>query len=399
MATVKGVWVFNDLLTFPVTVTQNNISVTSNGEQIIGIQVTSNSMNYYRTADSVTAYGRDTWSKEAYKTVDFGETEQEVSDDFYTWLTANATSQNVEEPEDILYSVHGSSLTAIGDGFRSSRGTTNEYTLSEMAVLAAEPVGAELPNAEETTFGIGIDDGPTEYAITNLPALTKGNNARYYNGLKFTVLSAFSVKGFRVVNRAGSNYTSFTPKLYRLSDNELIASASVTCAGGATADVLIDTPVNLTVGETYAVFIYNSPISYVPISNITINSKIGSVVGIATTSGSLSDILASDNNSNIYGVVFPIMGESLDAEIPTEYKVQLTTMTDIAEEVQRITGTTNKMSTAQIIAALQGLNITLQDKTVTPAETAQTVTPDSGYYGLSSVTVEAIPATESEATE
>lgn len=32
-------------------------------------------------------------------------------------------------------------LTAIADGFRTSRGTTQEYTLDEMAVLAAEEVG------------------------------------------------------------------------------------------------------------------------------------------------------------------------------------------------------------------------------------------------------------------
>lgn len=250
-------------------------------------------------------------------------------------------------------------IVDIADAIRNKTGVNEQMTLVDMvtSINEMETGGPELPSAEGAAFGIGIDDGPTEYAITNLPTLTKGNNARYYNGLKFTVLSAFSVKGFRVVNRAGSNYTSFTPKLYRLSDNELIASASVTCAGGATADVLIDAPVNLTVGETYAVFIYNSPISYVPISKVTINSKIGSVVGIATTSESLSDILASDNNSNIYGVVFPIMGESLDAEIPTEYKVQLTTMNDIAEEVQRITGTETKMSTAQIISNLSEIEI------------------------------------------
>lgn len=91
---LTGVWVLNDVLTFPVVVTQRNILVTSNSEQITAIEVTTNSLSYYRTPGGwITANGRSTWGNEAYKIIDFGITGQAVSDNFYAWLTANAVYQ------------------------------------------------------------------------------------------------------------------------------------------------------------------------------------------------------------------------------------------------------------------------------------------------------------------
>ena len=45
-------------------------------------------------------------------------------------------------------------LTSIADGFRSSRGTTDKYTLEQMAVLAAEPVGGGGADLPEEAFVI-----------------------------------------------------------------------------------------------------------------------------------------------------------------------------------------------------------------------------------------------------
>ena len=101
-------------------------------------------------------------------------------------------------------------------------------------------------------------------------------------------------------------------------------------------------------------------------------------------------------------------------------------MTALADEIRELSGTTGKiglddMTThvananieiddqttllEQAIAALEGktavgsLAPVLQDKTVTPATSSQTVTPDSGYDGLARVTVNAIPSNYEDVAE
>jgi N-acetylneuraminic acid mutarotase len=107
MATVKGIWVFNDTLTF-LDISPNDIpSFTSNGDTFPeGIYTWGDSSGFHLYYTIVEADGMayqvylsdSGWDKEAYKTIDFGDAEKNIGDTFYTWLTANATQQAEEEP-------------------------------------------------------------------------------------------------------------------------------------------------------------------------------------------------------------------------------------------------------------------------------------------------------------
>lgn len=72
------------------------------------------------------------------------------------------------------------------------------------------------------------------------------------------------------------------------------------------------------------------------------------------------------------------------------YSIKGETLTDMANAVRGKVGGSAPMTPSEMASTLEALNITLQEKTVTPSETEQIITADEGYYGLSSVTVKAV---------
>lgn len=113
MATISGVWLINDIPnngTFPAN---EQVNFTSNGETFayfsrsVTQYGTIYTLRYYYTSTSYVATARVAddgvtspyWVDEDYRTIDFGSLGQEVSNEFYEWLTLNATLKATAETE------------------------------------------------------------------------------------------------------------------------------------------------------------------------------------------------------------------------------------------------------------------------------------------------------------
>ena len=122
-------------------------------------------------------------------------------------------------------------LTAIADGFRSSRGTTKKYTLDEMATLAAEPINGSTTTSD---FTIG-------YGYNNPASNTK---TLYFNDVNLTTMQNYTIY-FSIYSSAAQYY------VYRIkkTNGGYSHSMSSTSSGG---NMLVSTMdwVNSTVDST-----------------------------------------------------------------------------------------------------------------------------------------------------
>ena len=150
MATIKGKWVFKDDNSIGTPITISSISFNSNNTHYNSIN-----FNYGGDFGGIMGYYGSTlvydqldrlWYNEAYRTIDFGTTEQTVSDTFLSWMQGNATPEAEPEPTNtvtveynnttIASIIEGESVTLNCAGHKMKSGIT--VTVPEIVVNTVE---------------------------------------------------------------------------------------------------------------------------------------------------------------------------------------------------------------------------------------------------------------------
>ena len=236
-------------------------------------------------------------------------------------------------------------LKGFADQVRRISGVTDELTPEQMETnLLNVTVGADLPLAEEGAFG--VDTGIAENGIASHGTVSTSTRAFYgTTGWTFTAAEAFTIIGFRSLQERSEKQVI---KLWDSSKNEVV---SFTFNGGSTEWInhYLDNPVTVALGETYTVTMCKNYLSFTPGSGTAYNSKLTNVQLVYAEGDKFPT--GKENNVGLVDIIIA----PISSPLPDSYEVQRTTMDDIAEEVQRITGATAKLTTAQIINALQGI--------------------------------------------
>ena len=114
MATIKGKWLFNEAIKRPSTSITQSINFISNDTAYTQIRMWADDgeLDYYASGWYTFYVDYEGWDADVYRTVDFGTTEQTVSDEFYTWFTSNAKPAVTDLTGTTWYVPSGWSATA-----------------------------------------------------------------------------------------------------------------------------------------------------------------------------------------------------------------------------------------------------------------------------------------------
>lgn len=166
MATIKGKWLFNEMPSLPNDGISQFITfdlVNAAEETVTAYKivvgnkfgVVSVAFSYYEDGSSPTLvyYATNGWTDQTYRTIDFGTTEQEVSDEFYTWFTTNAT-QIEETPIATTITYNDSTLTTLEAGQGATLACNGKKAKSNI-VISFVSAGTITYNGVDTSVEAG----------------------------------------------------------------------------------------------------------------------------------------------------------------------------------------------------------------------------------------------------
>ena len=231
MATVKGVWAWND--TIDVSINREfELAFTTIA---IGQTLQITKINTYSSGEMIyTAIGEGEisvyvnysggWMHEGYKTINFGSTAQTVSDDFYTYLTANATPQS--SPSTNLSDF----LTEVAEAIRTKKGTSAQINAQDFpSEIASIETGVDTSNATAVAGDILL--GETAYARGEKLTGTIPTWSGAYEDISTSAAVDFATDSWETISAAckdGSYKTVY--KVGDTKDIELSTGETITVA-------------------------------------------------------------------------------------------------------------------------------------------------------------------------
>ena len=213
MPSIKGIWRWKDAIDFSSAsgyITQD-VNFTSNGESFRAIEIRPTLLFYYSSVSSggeQIAVGDGTSVQDAYKQIDFGDTAQTVSDEFYAVFSANADATDF--------------IIQMGAVYPVKLLTKGCYLDKDIRILPPpidEPVFEErtvTPTAQtqEVTPGEGYD-ALSKVIVNAVPTETKSvtptEQEQIIRGSEGSFLSSVSVKAIQASEKTVTENGEYTP--------------------------------------------------------------------------------------------------------------------------------------------------------------------------------------------
>jgi len=246
------------------------------------------------------------------------------------------------------YVIQGETMDNIALAIQNKKETTAFMTPAQMAEEIASIVsGDDLPNAENSLFGT---TGNEEFECGILGTFGSQRAVNMSRGYLFTTKVPIGIYGLRCPEQ------NAWCKLIK-STGEWITSVQCTTLNIETGfyEGFLSSSINLDVGTEYIVFQKWGGYG-IPVTSSTINDKITNVVPVVSQNN--VDPTKDSTTSELVIGGDLIIGAAITESVSAKYAIANSTITAIANEVKRITGTSGVLTTDMIITALQGIEAT-----------------------------------------